>query len=138
MPTRREINELYAAANSLTLVTKERDELRAELATAKARMTELRKAVAEIIGTDPATWPIHGNASLAIAANIALMRAELDAIKQQNPAAWREFDGEGGYIYYDFAGNENRKAEWDERYRNSPQYLRGWLEPLYTVPGAQP
>lgn len=60
-------------------------------------MNELRKAVAEIIGTDPATWPVHGNASLAIAANIALMRAELDAIKQQNPAAWREFDGEGNY-----------------------------------------
>lgn len=35
-------------------------------------MDELRRSVAEIIGTDPDTWPDHGNTPLAIAAALAL------------------------------------------------------------------
>lgn len=42
-------------------------------------LNETRKAVAEVIGADPETWPDHGNAPLAIAAAIAL--------RQQKPRA---------------------------------------------------
>lgn len=34
---------------------------------------QLREVVAELIGEDPRTWPDHGNASVAIAASVALM-----------------------------------------------------------------
>lgn len=36
-------------------------------------MDELRRVVAELTGNDPKTWPNHGNASLAIAATVALL-----------------------------------------------------------------
>lgn len=42
--------------------------------------------------------------------------------------AWRTFDGEGGYEYRDFEGNENYAEEW---VRRNP-YHKGWVEPLYT------
>lgn len=38
-----------------------------------AEMDELRRAVAELIGEDPETWPDHGNGALAIAATVALL-----------------------------------------------------------------
>jgi len=40
--------------------------------------------------------------------------------------AWRTFDGEGGYEYRDFEGNENYADEWAKR---NPQH-KGWVEPL--------
>lgn len=40
--------------------------------------------------------------------------------------AWRTFDGEGGYEYRDFEGNENYADEWAKR---NPQY-KEWVEPL--------
>jgi len=46
--------------------------------------------------------------------------------------AWRTFDGEGGYDYRDFEGNENYAAEWE---RLNPRH-KGWVEPLYTNPPA--
>ncbi|WP_231747047.1 hypothetical protein [Burkholderia sp. BDU5] len=39
-------------------------------------LNETRKAVAEVIGADPATWPDHGNAPLAIAAALALRQPQ--------------------------------------------------------------
>lgn len=44
--------------------------------------------------------------------------------------AWRTFDGEGGYDYRDFEGNENYASEWA---RLNPGH-KGWVEPLYTTP----
>ena len=52
------------------------DELRAKLAAAETSANELRRAVAELIGADPETWPNHGNAPLAIASCVALRQAE--------------------------------------------------------------
>lgn len=42
--------------------------------TAADALDGLRRAVAEEIGEDPETWPAHGNAPLAIAATVALLR----------------------------------------------------------------
>jgi len=42
-----------------------------------ADVDELRRACAEIIDADPATWPDHGNVALAIAATLALRTSEL-------------------------------------------------------------
>ena len=57
------------------------DELRAKLAAAETSANELRRAVAELIGADPETWPNHGNAPLAIAACVAVRQVELAALE---------------------------------------------------------
>lgn len=42
------------------------------------KMEELRRAVAEITGQDPATWPDHGNVPLAIAATVKLLQMKVN------------------------------------------------------------
>lgn len=49
----------------------------------------------------------------------------------QEPVAWREFDGEGGYDYYTYEHNENLRDKYIER--NGEKYA-SWVEPLYTTP----
>ena len=49
---------------------------------------------------------------------------------QQEPVAWRTFDGEGGYDYRSYDENENYAEEWAKR---NPRH-QGWVEPLYTAP----
>ena len=49
---------------------------------------------------------------------------------EQEPVAWRTFDGEGGYDYRTYDDNENYRDEWDRRNPNH----KGWVEPLYTHP----
>jgi len=57
-------------------------------------LNELRKSCAEIIGTDPKTWPNHGNAPLAIAVTLAIARTHMEqgnhppAPTTQEPVAW--------------------------------------------------
>ena len=48
-------------------------------------LNELRKSCAEIIGTDPKTWPNHGNAPLAIAVTLAIARTHME--QGTHPAA---------------------------------------------------
>lgn len=48
----------------------------------------------------------------------------------QEPAAWRTFDGEGGYDFRTYEDNEDYAAEWAKR---NPRHV-GWVEPLYTTP----
>ena len=50
--------------------------------------------------------------------------------QQQEPVAWRTFDGEGGYDYRTYDMNENYAKEWDKQ---NPKH-KGWVEPLYTSP----
>jgi hypothetical protein len=50
--------------------------------------------------------------------------------QEQEPVAWRTFDGEGGYDYRTYDDNENYRDEWDRRNPNH----KGWVEPLYTHP----
>jgi len=49
---------------------------------------------------------------------------------QQEPLAWRTFDGEGGYEYRSYDMNEQYKQEWEQRNPNH----KGWVEPLYISP----
>lgn len=49
---------------------------------------------------------------------------------EQEPVAWRTFDGEGNYDFRDYDMNENYDKEWAER---NPTYAH-WVEPLYTNP----
>lgn len=49
---------------------------------------------------------------------------------EQEPVAWRTFDGEGGYDYRSYDDNENYAAEWAQR---NPRHV-DWVEPLYTAP----
>jgi hypothetical protein len=49
---------------------------------------------------------------------------------EQEPVAWRTFDGEGGYDYRSYEMNETYDKEWAERNPNH----KGWVEPLYTAP----
>jgi hypothetical protein len=58
----------------------------------------------------------------------------LDYEPVQEPVAWRTFDGEGGYDYRTYEMNEGYAKEWNER---NPKH-KGWVEPLYTTPPAQP
>jgi hypothetical protein len=53
----------------------------------------------------------------------------------QEPVAWREFDGEGGYTYFAYQDNETWRDEYIKR--NGEKYA-DWVEPLYTTPTAQP
>jgi hypothetical protein len=48
----------------------------------------------------------------------------------QEPVAWRTFDGEGGYDYRNYEDNEEYAKEWEQR---NPKY-KGWVEPLYGTP----
>ena len=49
---------------------------------------------------------------------------------EQEPVAWRTFDGEGGYDYRSYEDNESYADDWDKRNPNH----KGWVEPLYTHP----
>jgi hypothetical protein len=60
--------------------------------------------------------------------------AEAKSAAVQEPVAWRTFDGEGGYDYRTYDMNESYAKEWNERNPNH----KGWVEPLYTTPPAQP
>jgi hypothetical protein len=56
----------------------------------------------------------------------ALRQAIVEAEKQE-PVAWRTFDGEGGYEYRTYDGNESYADDWNKRNPNH----KGWVEPLY-------
>jgi len=49
---------------------------------------------------------------------------------EQEPVAWRTFDGEGGYDYRSYENNESYADEWDKRNPNH----KGWVDKLYTTP----
>jgi hypothetical protein len=50
---------------------------------------------------------------------------------EQEPVAWRTFDGEGGYEFRYYQDNEEYQQRFIER--NGEQYA-SWVEPLYTAP----
>jgi hypothetical protein len=47
---------------------------------------------------------------------------------EQEPVAWRTFDGEGQYQYRAYEENETYADDWNKRNPNH----KGWVEPLYT------
>ena len=48
----------------------------------------------------------------------------------QEPVAWAEFDGEGGYHFRAYENNEDYAEQWDKR---NPNHV-GWVKPLYAAP----
>ena len=59
-------------------------------------------------------------------------RAELAAIRAQEPVAWQTFDGEGGYEYRSYEDNESYADDWQRR---NPKYrLSGLVTKLYAAP----
>lgn len=56
----------------------------------------------------------------------------LEKLKEQEPDAWRTFDGEGGYDYRSYVDNEKYQAEFLAR-NPSPTY-KNWVEALYLHP----
>lgn len=61
---------------------------------------------------------------------IATCKNREDAMRlkepEQEPVAWRTFDGEGNYEYRDYEMNENYDKEWAER---NPNHAH-WVQPL--------
>ena len=47
---------------------------------------------------------------------------------EQEPVAWRTFDGEGGYDYCSYEDNESYADDWNKR---NPNHV-GWVDKLYT------
>ena len=60
---------------------------------------------------------------------ITALKARL-AQPEQEPVAWRTFDGEGLYFYCSYEDNETYADVWNKRNPNH----KGWVEPLYTTP----
>ena len=62
---------------------------------------------------------------------VAGFSAELaKPVERAEPAAWRTFDGEGGYMFRAYEDNEDYQEWWEKR---NPRH-RGWVEPLYLHP----
>ena len=74
----------------------------------------------------------NSNRETVLARAFAAEEALEAALEQpeQEPVAWRTFDGEGGYDYRTYDDNENYRDEWDRRNPNH----KGWVEPLYEAP----
>ena len=62
---------------------------------------------------------------------VAGFSAELaKPVERAEPAAWRTFDGEGGYMFRAYEDNEDYQEWWEKR---NPHH-KGWVEPLYLHP----
>ena len=68
---------------------------------------------------------------------IKMLEDKLSAIKQaiaelesQEPFAWAEFDGEGGYRLMLYENNETYAEDWN---KTNPNHI-GWVEPIYKHP----
>ncbi len=53
---------------------------------------------------------------------------------EQEPVAWRTFDGEGGYDYCSYEDNESYADDWSKR---NPNHA-GWVDKLYTHSQLEP
>ena len=88
----------------------------------------LEQALDYIVTTNKSSqfWLVpHSNLNKTVSALKAALAQE-----QDEPVAWRTFDGEGGYDYRSYEDNEDYAAEWAQR---NPQHA-GWVEPLYPPP----
>ena len=59
---------------------------------------------------------------------IKMQQAEITRLHERTPVAWRTYDGEGGYRYCSYAGNESYRDGFIEA--NGQSYA-DWVEPLY-------
>ena len=78
------------------------------------------------------TTPIDGESAIFVALRAAYAAGQAAAsVPRGEPVAWREFDGEGGYDYRSYEGNENFRDEY--RARNPGATYWDWVEPLYAA-----
>jgi len=92
-------------------------------------MREALKLALEALENEKRPWeqPQRDQAITAIKAALAA--------PVQEPVAWREFDGEGGYTYFAYQDNETWRDEYIER--NGEKYAN-WVGPLYTASSTSP
>ena len=69
----------------------------------------------------------HGGEPCGTAEAIVVVEKAL-AQPEQEPVAWRTFDGEGGYDYRSYEDNESYADDWNKR---NPNHA-GWVDKLYT------
>ena len=69
----------------------------------------------------------------SVQARLATAWGYTKAQPEQEPVAWRTFDGEGGYEYRAYEMNEQYAQEWEQR---NPKH-KDWVKPLYTSPPPQ-
>jgi hypothetical protein len=82
------------------------------------------------------TTPVYYNDGTCIIndKSVELSNKATAAIKEalaqpeQEPVAWRTFDGEGGYDYRSYEDNESYADDWNKR---NPNHV-GWVDELYT------
>ena len=62
--------------------------------------------------------------------SITSLRQAIAELESQEPFAWAEFDGEGGYHLMLYENNETYAEDWNKR---NPNHI-GWVEPIYKHP----
>ena len=111
-PSVPEESAVQTAARIMNVdLIRQRDELRAELSKQQA-LTDAAQHIAGVAQS-----------------RANRLQTKIAELEQQDPVAWRTFDGEGGYDYRSYEDNENYKLGWDAR---NPNHI-GWVEPLYTL-----
>jgi hypothetical protein len=78
--------------------------------------------------TDGRSHSLECLAELAAAIAGGVFVQEALAQPEQEPVAWRTFDGEGGYDYRSYEDNESYADDWNKR---NPKHV-GWVDELYT------
>jgi hypothetical protein len=59
-----------------------------------------------------------------------ILRQAIAELESQEPFAWAEFDGEGGYRLMLYENNETYAEDWN---KTNPNHI-GWVEPIYKHP----
>jgi hypothetical protein len=59
-----------------------------------------------------------------------MLREAIAELESQEPFAWAEFDGEGGYRLMLYENNETYAEDWN---KTNPNHI-GWVEPIYKHP----
>lgn len=95
----------------------------------------IRNEIAAWVDSEYGNCPVSASELLALidaqATEIKQLRAELaKPVERVEPAAWRTFDGEGGYMFRAYEDNEDYQEWWEKR----NQHHKGWVEPLYLHP----
>jgi hypothetical protein len=62
--------------------------------------------------------------------SITSLRQAIAELESQEPFAWAEFDGEGGYRLMLYENNETYAEDWN---KTNPNHI-GWVEPIYKHP----
>ena len=117
----------------------------------KATMSRYNKAIAAIKEALAQPEQLHASEDVSIGVDVTEDGAHVTALRsyrngakvvfysqfhtappqlEQEPVAWRTFDGEGGYDYRSYEDNESYADDWNKRNPNH----KGWVDKLYTHP----